>query len=595
MNLAAEFSAWVQDPCRTNDELFLAELLVEAGHQQWRAVTHAPWSSAYHHRLDERRKQRALDPAYRARLSRKKIGQTVEVWPQILRLLTTWGEDFPVRDLAALRFFPQLEELEIQSALKGLAGLAVLTRLRKLKIDDDELADLSELARHPQLTDLTLKLDWPWPALASLAQLPNLKQLVFTGNILAFAEVPRLPAVEKAQLGYCWRGTLPVREVAQLPDMPCVCDLQIGAVASLRGLERYSSVEKLALGGPFADLTPIAALPNLRELALHGDRFRDLAPLARLPRLRTLKLDRERGLDLTPLSDSPSLRQVKSDCKVLATELATLNAALGFIDESDFLAPEPRPARPLRYLSSRPNDPESKAEPRKDVPDERTAVFGDDPLMGPAEYRWFKKRVDAALAPFGDPKWIETGDLNHMLMVKLFRAQEADRVVEMIAVLQPLIRAARFDWGIFIMVECDGDPEEDEWEIPDRSVFDAEREREEWEEQRQRWKEHELAIEREHLMNLQPPTASAPGESAVVADEDELDDTDNQAAEVSRTEEEEADDEDFVDDRSFRIWLDGDIAWLREDELEDARDFLRGAKIEDWHRLPEPRPRLRGW
>ncbi|MFT3867555.1 MAG: hypothetical protein QM715_03550 [Nibricoccus sp.] len=600
MNLAEEFSTWAIDPRRTNEELYLAELLIEEGHSVWKRLTKAPWSRDDYDAMVTHRKRRLLNPGYRPKLNRDKLAHTVEVWAQVEGVSNDRYHDRPVRDLSALRFFPHVTKVELRSELADLSGLNALRSLCVLELRDTKLADLGPLANHPQLDKLSLNLEWPWPELTSLATLPRLKQLSFEGNILAMAEVPELPVVETAVFSR-YRATIPLRVLEQAPAMPLVRELELNSTAHLRGLERYARLEKLKIGGPFEDLSPIASLVQLGELTLTGERFTDLTPLARLPRLRTLELTREHGLDLTPLSDSPSLREVKSNCEVLKTELATLNAALGFIDESEFFAPEPRPVRPFRFITWRSTDPEYKALRREMPTQERAAFFGDDPLLDPAERKWFTRLAREKLSPFGDEKWIQFSDLGHTIMVKLFRPTETLRLRQMVDALNPLLRLTRFHWDFVFYVELAGDPDEDRWdETPDYDVFDVEREREEWEDTQERIKERKQMLEREHQLNLQKQQGLViDTDAATTGDEpQEGDKPEEPSPSVDDDEDSDEDDSEFVDDRIFRLWLCRDIVWIHEEEAADVLEFLGPVNLEDWHQLPEPpaeRPYLHDW
>lgn len=613
MNLANEFAAWAREPRRTNEELYLAELLIEQGHGLWKRVNKAPWSAKDYEAKVAHSKRRALIPAYRAKLDKKKLAHTVEMWAEIEAVVNEMYQDRPVRNLEALRFFPHLTKVELYTELAELSGLNGLTGLRELKLRDSRLADLSTLAQFSQLERLDLHLRWPWPALESLVGLPQLKHFDFDGNILALADVAVLPAVECAKLGPVFSGTIPLRSLEQAPAMPLVRELKLHSTASLSGLERYPLLEKLEVEGPFEDLSPIATLQQLRRLTLQGEYFSDLSPLARLPRLRTLELKREHGLDLMPLSDSPSLREVKSDCEVLKTELATLNAALGFVDVSEFLAPEPRPLKPLRFIMWKAGDPEFNAVKREKPEDGRIAAFGDDPVMRPTEKRWFCGLLKEKLKPFCDMEWVRFVDLHAMILVKLFRPQEGLRVRQMIDAVRPVQAAARFWWEIVFDVEMNGDPTEDDSERPDRDVFDPEREREEWEESQRHWKEHRDMIEREYQLGLQQQQGVRVGAEAVsaVTDSEEEETAEATAGEPSKpndllgqwlgTDEEDDDDDtddDDEDTRSFMLFLNGDYVWLHASDAEDVAPIL-GETIEDWHAFPEP-PELRphrddGW
>jgi len=586
MNLAEEFSVWAKDPRRTNEELYLAELLIEQGHQKWKSVTNAPWSRAYYDAQVAHRKRRFLNPGYRAKLNKEKLEHTVEMWAQIEKVENDRHDDRPVRDLGALYFFPHLKYVRLRTELVDLSGLNAVQNLRELDLRDERLADLSPLARYTEMEELTLWLNWPWPNLASLAELKKIKKFAYRGNLLPFVDVAEFPLVEKATLGWTYDNWIPLRDFMLVPAMPKVRELELNLTTSLHGLERYTQVESLKVGGLFEDLTPIRSLQNLRELSIQGERFRDLTPLVHLPRLRTLKLEREHGLDLTPLSESPSLRKVESRCEVLKTELATLNAALGFVDVSEFLAPEPRPLKPLRFISWDYKNPAYTALKPAETVDEREAFFGDDPLLEPAERKWFAKLVREKLDPFGDEKWIKMNELHSTLVVNIYRADEAISLVEMLEAVHPLLALVRFRWEVVFFVDLNGDPDEDNWEIRDYSVFDAEREREDWEDQQQQAKERQEMLEKEHRLNLRQQLAAEGGSIEMVADDDEPEECDKTVVHEAPAQDE--DDDELVDDRDFRVWLRGNFAWLQKRDLEDAEEFFKSVRIEDWHELPEP-------
>ena len=590
MNLAEDFRDWAVDRTRTNEELFLAELLLEAGHTQWRRIKNCRYEATDYDADCAMRKRRKLNPAYRACLDPEQLAQTVEAWAEVKTVQCSVFDDRPVRDLAALRFFPHLETLDLRSELSDLAPLAALPRLKDLRLSDDYLGDLAGLAALPMLEKLNLRLGWPWPSsIRCLAQLPRLRQFDFHSNLLALTEIPELPAVDQAHLSGGGFGT-PLQDLFQLPAMPCLRKLTVESTASLRGLERYPRLEELSVKGLFSDLTPLAGLTQLRELNLQGERFLDLGPVAQLPRLRTLELGRERGLDLTPLSDAPRLREVKAPhCTVLATELATLNAALGWVDVSDFLAPEPRPLGKLRFISWRANAPDFEVV--KHVvsrSSERAAAFGDDPVMEPAEERWFTALVEEKLKPFIAPGWGKVDcSLPASAWVKIYRLREARQLRSMIEALRPLLASARFFWEIIFEVRVNCGPDDDDaFEIPDRTIYNAEAEREDWEEAQRYLRERKEFLENEHRLRLQQqqgiwinpenfsPQLAVPAADAVSKPEEEA-----KATEVPVGE-----DDEKVD---FMVFLRGNFLWAHFCDSEEAAKFV-GEYPEDWHQLPEP-------
>ncbi len=108
MTLAEQFRTWALDPARTGEELYTAELLIEAAQQRWN-VQQKIYTRDYE-AIHERQKRRKLNPAYRPTLTPAALDLVVAMWSEIkeLRNGSIASEERPVSDLAALRFFPQL-------------------------------------------------------------------------------------------------------------------------------------------------------------------------------------------------------------------------------------------------------------------------------------------------------------------------------------------------------------------------------------------------------------------------------------------------------------------------------------------------------
>jgi hypothetical protein len=604
MTLSAQFRTWALDPARTGDELYTAELFVEAAQavRDRRQKIYARDFEA----TRKRQKRRKLNPAYRPVLSPAALDLVGAEWGEIkeLRNGADGGEDRPVSDLAALQFFPQLTGIELISELSDLGALVGLRELSRLKLRDETLVDLGALAELPGLTEVSLDLGAPGPAAGALGALPALKTLSYRGNLLALQDVGALPVVERAWLRSHWQWSTPVREGRDLPTMPKVRWLSVDGVAGLRGIERCARLRELDVCGPFADLGPLAELGEVRTLRLGGERFFDLAPVARMPRLRTLELEREHGLDLAPLADSPSLRQVLARrCAVLATELGTLNAALGLVDEASYRLAEPRALGSVRWFRYDPQRADFRAGRREasDDRDPRKEGFGDDPLPAPAEGGWFAREVALRLGAFLAPGW---GRLNVWVAgrgeLTLRRYQDILHVGEVVTAVRQTAAAARYPWEILLVVEPHGDLSEDLEELEARDgggeTCDSEPGREEGDAMQQRRREHREFLEREHRWRLQQqdgrpidPAAffpPAPAPAGASPGDAEADDDDADA-------EEGAGDDRFGADAGFTAVVAETTVWVHESGAQNAAEFF-GVVLEDWHALAEPpeqRPR----
>lgn len=100
--------------------------------------------------------------------------------------------------------------------------------------------------------------------------------------------------------------------------------LEVRGWPCIRGLHYLSYLTNVACFGDFAQLDPVAAVPQLRHLELvQNEMIRDLGPLARCPTLRTLRLTSGCQFlkDLSPLAETSieelSLHLVKPDLGTL--------------------------------------------------------------------------------------------------------------------------------------------------------------------------------------------------------------------------------------------------------------------------------------
>ncbi len=154
---------------------------------------------------------------------------------------------------------------------------------------DETLDDLGALAEVPSVTEISLHLGAPWPAVGALGALPGLRNIFYTGNLLALQEVDAWPVLERAWFQSDWQWSTPLRDARGLPAMPLVKYLKVDGLAALRGIERFTAVHELDVRGPFADLGPLAGLSEVRQLAMarfpweilllvepHGDLSEDL-------------------------------------------------------------------------------------------------------------------------------------------------------------------------------------------------------------------------------------------------------------------------------------------------------------------------------
>ncbi|HEY1769732.1 MAG TPA: hypothetical protein VGG02_05705 [Chthoniobacterales bacterium] len=455
--LAEEFVAWVMAPERTLDEAFSAEILIEAGLIKWKDREKIPIPDRGNFDLErERRRGRRLNPAHRQIFSEIDVKRAAEFVNGFTRFdHWTFGEDRPVRDLAALRFCPLMKDLHLApTELDDLAGLRDLPELEHLWLQDEILDDFSGLRSCPKLKTVHLWLGFPWCDLRALAELPELNQVTLHGNLPMLAGVGTLPKVTKVLFNGWGSGRAPVQDGHALPDMPALREAQISPIASLVGVEKYAALEDVTFEGPYKSIEPLAALAELRKLVLGGERYRDLSPVGRMPALAVLHLAREFPLDYTVLLMSDSLRELRR-CgdKPLTPEQAGINAALGGWDY-ECLLPTPRPLpRPVyRFIQTRGNPP-----PGFDSP---VGVRAEPVPLAVAEAQgtWLAARLDRALTRKYGGDWGETyshsSDASRgRLDVVVHDIEIADQMSDLIDLLRHELAWLRDGWAVDLRID----------------------------------------------------------------------------------------------------------------------------------------------
>ena len=555
MNSPEDFVTWTTDPARSADELFTIELLIELV-RNWSHWPFRDRGESFDVRM-KRMRARKFDPPYRSALPLDEIEQLQERVATILHFGGIGGaSDRPVRDVQALRFFPQLEEIELNSSdVSDLSPLASLKKVKNLSIG--EYGDVggchplifAQCGEMPEVERLRLSLRHAWPDLRAIASWPALREFYFNGNLLALADVRELPATEFLQ-AHKWIGhATSLRDLNVFPAMPKVKQLSLQDTSSLTGIERYPSVLNLEIGGEFRDLTPLLALTNVTFLKLTGEYFTDLAPLTRMPSLREIIFVRERPLDLAVLADAPQLRRVEFErCAIIRTELAALNVGL-LPEENDFLAEKPRPLSPFKfYLVGKENDAGKKFFFRRDeaLMDARDDFYAGDAAFAHAETRSATSALQAGLDRLLGRGWgllpdSARGSPGQMVLC-FKRYQDTVRIREIIQLLREHSARSRFPWNFDITVEPHGDMSYELEELKEldekakepeghwlKEYHDPDFVRRENEESLQRYEEKYELLEREHLYQLQedpenfvdPTLLQPPPTAALVADEPE--------------------------------------------------------------------------
>jgi hypothetical protein len=506
-SMATNFAGWAFDARRSREERFGAQILVEHAMPLWRAKHKIPVEPINYEAARLYRNERKLNPAYEPVFSREDAERVEEVLGELKALNTGHGEDRSLRDLSILQFCPALEKARLfRTEIRDWTPLGECSQLRDVLIMDDVARDFRPLARLTQLNKLWMWLWAPWPDLTGFEGLTELREFHYSGNVLALGSIPRLPAVRDAKFDQRFNFHVPVRSIAELPEMPELRRFYLENTWKLDGIERSPLLLNLEVFGHFDDLTPLSVLQHLTHLTVSGGYYESVEPLARLPALRHVLVRRDNPQDYSALAEAPRLHEIQLEiCTINKVEVGALNAVLApWSDE--FGVHSPRPLQPLQ-LVLRDDDYE------KEVGPAAARDWGEDTGMAESEDRWFKREINRRLNKLLGKGWghISTsfcsGPGNEHVTIS--RGEDIDRFPQIVECLRRLIATAKYPWTLTLIVdslaEFERDLEDIEGADEDETEkeFDAETERANWEYSQEKQREHREFLEREYRFRLQ--------------------------------------------------------------------------------------------
>lgn len=497
------FAVWACNPARTIEERFGAEILIEQTIGLWKAKHGAGQGSTNYEAERLRKKDRMLNPAYEPRFTREDATCVEEILPDVKAIDDGTFEDRPIRDLSFVRFCCSLDSFNLRRCeASDWSPLLTQPTLTKLHIWGSPARDLRFIGKLTRLQSIYLYAEAPWPDLTGLENLRDLRDLHFHGNVLALRGIPCLPQARFVEVNHGSGFNVPLRSVADLPDMPELRRLKLENTAELDGIERYAKLLNLEIYGFYTDLTPLAALERLTHLMLSGGHYPSLAPLVKLPQLRRLVVRLEDPPDFTPLAEAPRLHEIELENSPLQpVELDALRPLLPPWSE-EFAVDPPRPLGPLR-LKLREEDEDdardSVAEPRD---------WGDDEEMAKSEYVWFCRKTDRRLTELLGHGW-RTEKADHrwassQMHVTICRPEDLDRIPEIVQCLRETLARTRHPWTYFFIVDPEKWYERDLDDIyaAEGEEFDAESERQDWEYHRAQERERREFLERKYRHRL---------------------------------------------------------------------------------------------
>ena len=204
--------------------------------------------------------------------------------------------------------------------------------------------------------------------------------------------------------------------------------------------------------------------------------------------------------DLTPMADSPRLHEIAVELSpIIPPELGSLNAMFNPWSE-EFALPQPRPLAPVKLFG---RDKETMDENKSEAP---PRDWADDAEMEKSEAAWGQREISRRLEQLLGKGWrrISGVGAGHC-HVTISCGEDIDRLPEIVGCLRQFAATTRHPWNFLLIVDSLAQYERDMGEIyrDDGEEFNAEREREEWEYDRQRRIEHEELLKRIYKHRLQ--------------------------------------------------------------------------------------------
>jgi hypothetical protein len=368
-----------------------------------------------------------------------------------LSLQTTNDVYKRISTIVPLAGLTKLQGLVLQNNLiRDIKPLSRMTRLTRLNLLKNRISDLEPLRNLRLLESLDLGGN-PVKSLRVLQDLPNLRCLTLSlEQMRRFVECKSLSTVRTLSLSMDGKGN----NFDAWPALPALKVLNVSGATSLKGIERFSTLQTLRLSsGKFSDLKPLTSLKRLTHCELSTRRALDAQPLAQLFALRRLVFSCPKVDGLRSLSSLPALHDIALDYKVKhkPVELRSLLAELTswdieFKDESRKL----QPSLELQVVDQHTfdyYDSEASYGVRPDEPEL-------DGMLG-SERHWLLRQIEEALSAR-----FEHGDSADFFLPLTTGRQRTERVIlyshaayesfrDIVLAVQQILCQTRNDWIIW--------------------------------------------------------------------------------------------------------------------------------------------------
>ena len=216
-----------------------------------------------------------------------------------------------IQSLEDLRYFPNLERLQLSSyhvTEEMLGDLAGLKNLKQLDLEGNGLSDISALAEYTGLTVLGIA-DNRVKDISPLSGLVKLQELNVKNNEIE--DISPLKDMKELRTLYLWENQ--VENISPLSGLTKLTKLNLvnNRVADISPLSGLTELTELRLAdNRVTDISPLSGLVKLQGLYMSGNRIPDISPLSGLTELTYLGINESTIEDLTPLRGLTKLEQL---------------------------------------------------------------------------------------------------------------------------------------------------------------------------------------------------------------------------------------------------------------------------------------------
>ncbi|MBC2328542.1 LapB repeat-containing protein [Listeria swaminathanii] len=231
-----------------------------------------------------------------------------------------------LEDISQVASLPMLKEISAQGCniqtleLDNPAG-DVLPELETFYLQENDLTDLTALAKLPKLKNLYIKGNASLKSLETLNGAAQL-QLIDASNctdLETIGDISGLLELEMIQLSGCSK----LKEITSLKDLPNLVNITADgcAIEDLGTLDHLPKLQTLVLSDNknLTNINAVTDLPQLKTVALDGCGITSIGTLDNLPKLEKLDLKENQLTSISEITDLPRLSYLDVSINNLTT------------------------------------------------------------------------------------------------------------------------------------------------------------------------------------------------------------------------------------------------------------------------------------